>query len=336
MNPKDLLALLGRNNADPLVEAALIHYAVRNRPDVEIDEDDPDGPVVETQSWVKNSRAGIEFGFHDEAAWIGLDETEFGKRPMLLTQIYLYGQHEGVRPYQELLPFGLRLLDDRVTVRKKLEALESTRHSYIRDTWDAPGFRMTVSYSDGERCIGFVLCTLREPPLPTLGYALAQVPSVASLVELLDRPLGDPGIQQALAPLGLQDRVEQIEETGEADFRNPYGLTLDFIDPSAQPPGPVEEVVLSTITFLQERELDSRAWPGELPYAISFDDSPEMAVAKIGRPSDNHVDGDVSGYAMWHDPTFSVHIFYSTMDNRILRVSAIAPGLGATWDEDEE
>ena len=182
MKPTDLLALLGRYNTDPLVEAALRYYAVRNRPEVEIDDEDADGPVVETQSWVKNSRAGIEFGFDDEAAWIGLDETEFGKRPMVLTQIYLYGRHDGVRPYQEPLPFGLQISDDRLTVRKKLTRFEPTRHSHVTDAWDTPEFRMTVSYADGEVCVGVVVCMLREPALPPLGYALQPVPTIATAV----------------------------------------------------------------------------------------------------------------------------------------------------------
>lgn len=331
MDANDLLALLGRYNTDPLVEAALRHYAIRNRPEVEIDEDDADGPVVGTQAWVKNSRAGVEFGFHDEAAWIGLDETEFGKRPMLLTEIYLYGRHDRVRPYQEPLPFGLQLSDDRATVRKKLDRFESTRHSYVRDTWDTPDFRVTVGYADGDRCIDFLACMLREPPLPALGYALAPVPSVESLVGLLDRPFGDPAIQQAFGPLGLQGRHEQIKETGEANFRNPYGFTLYFADPSAQTPALVEEFVLSVMTFFQEREQGARAWPGTLPYAIAFDDSPEMVAQKIGRPPDNQQDDVFSGFAAWHEPTFTVRIFYSTMENRILRVSAIAPGFGTRW-----
>jgi|GEM_PF-6983869 len=88
MRPEELLSLLGARNTDPAVESALVYCRVRNRPEVKIDEDDTDGPVVENQSWVKNSRAGIEFGFCDEAAWRGLDETQFGQGPMVLTEIY--------------------------------------------------------------------------------------------------------------------------------------------------------------------------------------------------------------------------------------------------------
>jgi hypothetical protein len=326
VHPQDLLALLGRYNTDPLVEGALSHYAVRNRPEVTVDERVADGPVVETQSWVKNSRAGIEFGFDDEAAWIGLDETEFGKRPMLLTQIYMYGQHDGVRPYQDPLPFGLQLSDDRVTVRKKLNALESTRHSHVRDTWDAPGFRVTVAFTEGDRSIDFVICTLREPALPALGYALQPVPAVERLVGLLGRPISDSAIRLAFDPLGLEDQVEHIKDTCEADFRNPYGFSLVFSAPIDTIGRDLREIVLSRVTLYQERELDARAWPAELPYAIRFDDSPETAVGKVGRPPDIQDDESFSGHAVWHESTLTLHIFYSTMENRILRVSLIAPG----------
>ena len=336
MLPQDLLGLLGRHDTDPLVEAALSYYGVRNRPEVTVDESDPDGPVVETQSWVKNSRVGIEFGFDDEAAWIGLDETEFGKRPMLLTQIYLFGEHHAARPYLQPLPFGLELSDDRMTIRKKLQALESTRHSYVRDTWDAPGFRMTVAFTPGDRSIRFVLCQLREPPLPPLGYALAPVPAAATLIGLLDRPLDDAAVQSAFEPLGLQNQLAAIEESGEGDFRIPYGLTLGFSAPRNATGSEQRQKVLSHLTLYRERELDARRWPGDLPCGIVFDDSPEAATRKVGRPPDKQLDDEedsFSGYALWHEPRFSLHIFYSTIENRIFRVSLFAPG---SWEKLDE
>jgi hypothetical protein len=337
MNPKDLLALLGRVDTDPLVEAALTDYAVRNRPMLRAGEDDADRPVVETQSWVKNSRAGIEFGFDDEAAWTGLGEADFGQRPMLLTQIYLYGQHERVRPYREPLPFGLRLGDNRATVRKKLDRFESTRHSYIRDTWDTPELRITVSYADGESCIGFVICMLREPPLPPLGYALAPVPSVEAIVDLLGGALDDQHMHSAFDPLGLRGRIDEIKESGEADFRRPYGFSLDFAVPDGTSNPSAKEILLLSVTFFQERDQGPRGWPGELPFAIRFGDSPETVVQKLGRLPDIQSDDeevDFSGEATWHEPRFTVNVFYDTMENRVLRVSAIAPGLRARLHEE--
>lgn len=327
MNPTDLLALLGRPATDPLLEAALQHYAVRNRPEVEIDDEDADGPVVETQSWVKNSRGGIEFGFDDEAAWIGLDETEFGKRPMMLTQLYLYGQHLGVRHYPYPLPFGLKLSDDRATVRHKMDAVGSNRHSYVRDTWDVQGNLVIVSYAARDTCIDCVLCELMEPPLPPLGYALAAPPSVDSLIALLGMPLSDPAVGQALNPLGLQNHLEQIRETNTCDLCDPYGLMVEFTAPQPARGGTPQEALVIGMTFCRERELDARAWRGGLPFDLSFEDSPETAERKLGRAPDERLDDPYSGIALWHEPDFSLCIFYSTVENRLARVSLIAPGV---------
>ena len=323
MNPNDLLALLGRYNTDPLVEAALTHYAVRNRPEVEVEEADVDGPVIETQSWVKNSRAGIEFGFQDEASWSGLDETEFGKRPMVLTEVYFYGKHVGVRPYQEQLPFGLQLSDDRATVRKRLVRFESTRHSHIRDTWDTPEFRIAIAYADGERCIRFVVCMLREPPLPPLGYALGPVPSIEAIMALLGAALDAPAMALAFDPLGLRGRIDDIKQTGVADFRNPYGLLLDFAMPNGtNKNSSTTDIRLHSVTFFEEREQGARTWPGGLPYGIHFGDCPEAVVRRVGRPPDIKHDNenDFWGVAIWDEPELTLKVFYDTMENRLLRV----------------
>lgn len=327
MNPNELLKLLGLYNTDALVETALRQYAVRNRPEVEIEQEDADGPIVETYSWVKNSRAGIEFGFDDDAAWIGLDETEFGKRPMVLTQIYLYGRHDGVRPYQEPLPFGLQLSDDRVAVRKKLDRFEATRHSHITDAWDTQEFRMAVAYANGESCIDFLVCMLREPPLPAFGYALTPVPSVDTMVALLGRPLDDSAVRLAFGTLGLTGRIDEIKDTGEADFLNPYGFLLEFavLDETNNPSA--KDFLLSSMTFVDERELGARRWPGGLPYGIRFGDSPETVVKKLGRRPDIQNDSDFSGNAIWYELKLTVNVLYDTMENRALRVTVTAPVL---------
>jgi hypothetical protein len=325
MNPNDLISLLGRHNTDPLVEAALRHYAVRNRPEVEIDDEDANGPVVETQSWVKNSRAGIEFGFQDEAAWLGLDETQLGKRPMVLIQIYLYGRHEGVRPYQGQLPFGLELSDDKATVRQKLVQFESTRHSYICDTWDTPEFRLTVGYADDETCIEAVICILREPPLPALGYALQPVPTLQTIVGLFGRALNDPAVQSAFDPLGLQAQIDQIKDTGEAYFQHPFGVSLEFALPEDKTKLRADDILLSGVTFFDDREQGARRWPGELPHEIRFGDSMETVVQKLGRPPDTEHYDLISGRALWVEPTLTVNVFYDTTENRTLRVTALAP-----------
>ncbi len=329
MNPQDLLSLLGARQTDPAVEAALVHYQVRNRPAVKIDEDDSDGPVVETQSWVKNSREGIEFGFDDEAAWLGQDETAHGQRPMLLTELYFYGEHQGVRPYAGELPFGLKQSDGRAAVRKKMSPYDATLHSHTRDTWDTPEARITVGYVEGEQSIAVVLCMLPEPPLPPLPYALAAVPSPDSLVALFGSPLDDPALSRELRPLGLSKHIDEVRDSGEADFSNPYGLIVNFSAPKERKARNADDTLLSSITFLRERELGGRGWLGSLPCGLSFDDSPEMAAQKLGRAPDSQDDEDFSGTASWNEPEFTLFILYSTINNRLFRVGVVAPGFAA-------
>ena len=241
---------------------------------------------------------------------------------MLLNQLYLYGQHPNVRPYPYPLPFGPTLNDGRATVRQKMDAVGSNRHTYVRDTWDLQGNLIIVSYAAGDTCIDCVLCELMEPPLPPLGYALVAPPSVDSLVALLGMPLSDPAVGQALDPLGLQDRLAQIRETNTCDLCDPHGLT-----PQSARRGTPQEALLIGMTFCRERELDARAWQGGLPFDLNFEDSPETAERKLGRSPDERLDDPYSGIALWHEPDFSLRIFYSTVENRLARVSLIAPGV---------
>src|SRR5262249_42093526 len=156
--------------------------------------------------------------------------------------------------------------------------------------------------------IDFVFCTLREPTLRDLPYAIAPVPKGESLVAALGLPLSDRALWATFGPLGLQDRMETITETGEADFLNPYGIALGF---SAAGDTDSREVALSSVTLYQERELGARGWPGGLPLGIHFDDSLETLIRKFGRPPDRHAEYEFSGYAVWHEPAATFRIVYN-------------------------
>jgi hypothetical protein len=321
MNPQDLVSLLGLRQDDPLVESALRIFSVRRRPHIVVDDEDADGPVVEKQAWVKNSHLGIEFGFDDEGAWKGLDETAFGQGPMLLTQIYLYGLHQGVDPYPDEVPFGLRMRDDKPTVRRRMLAFESTRRSHIRDTWDTMGCRVTVAYTADESAIEFIVCMLREPPLRPLSYELAAAPRVATLSQLLGHSLEELEVRSALDPLGLQDRVEDIQDAGRAEFPV-HGLSVDFALGGRR-----SVPVISGMTFYRERESGSRQWTGGLPHDIAFEDSLDRIAEKMGRTADEEEDEDFVSYAVWHETDLTIHVLYNSMENRVARVSVYAPGV---------
>jgi hypothetical protein len=63
-----------------------------------------------------------------------------------------------------------------------------------------------------------------------------------------------------------------------------------------------------------------------MPLGLSFDDSPETMLKKVGRPPDHRLDDRFSGSAIWHFPKYSVGIYYDSMENRLARVLLMAPG----------
>jgi hypothetical protein len=324
MRPDELLALLGREATDVAIERTLVSFGIRKRPEVERDEEDVDGPTVETKDWVINSRAGIEFGFEDKASFLGQDEAERGAGPMLLTQLYFYGDHEGVKPYRGSLPFGLELDDNRNIVRAKLVAWEGSRRSYLRDTWELPEFRMTVSYIDEGAHIDFILCLLRPPAIPVDANELTLLPTRDEILGVLGKPLLDPAFQTLLAPLGVERHMEDQGEGRIADFRERFGFELRFRRQKASP-----GLLFSHVVFYRDREMDARGWPGALPRDLKFDDSPERLLQKIGSPPDNLANETFVGYALWHLPEYSIQVKYSTIDNLILCVHVMLPG---AWD----
>ncbi|MEO7206406.1 MAG: hypothetical protein ABI356_12295 [Steroidobacteraceae bacterium] len=335
MDVAEITLLLGLASTDPRIIDALSRFDIDDRPGVKLDDEVPEGPVVELQDWVSNKSAGIEFGFDDEAAWFGLNEFQHGKHSMLLTQVYLYGDHAGVGPYTGSLPFGLQRTDDRTEVRSKLNALDSNRRSYVRDTWESAIFRITISYAQGDTGIAFVLCALREPPLPSFDYVLRAAPPIESFLALIGKKINEPACAGDFTRLGIDLsslKAANAEEEEGVDFRNTYGFEIGFDRPSIYSDnlGAKAPLIFSDVVFYREREMDSRGWSGDLPLGLLLNDSPETVMRKVGLPADEHLDDKFTGYVLWHFAEYSLHVYYSTMDNWILRIRLIAPEL---WDE---
>lgn len=328
MDARDIADLLGSPSTRPQIEDRLRWSGIVDLPQVKIDHLDPDGPVVEVQDWLLSSRAGIEFGFEDEASWRGLDPFHFGRGPMLLTQIYFYGGREGIAPYSGPLPCGVQTTDDRDTVRARLARFESVRRSYVRDTWDLSEFRMTVSYAEDGARIDFVLCAMRPVPRPPPDNAGSDEmpPSIESIIQALGKHWFDPVFRRVFVPLGFDKQLDRVLQGKSAELRRHAGLELGF----AKAPG---STVLSHVVFYRDRELEARGWRGTLPMGIRFDDGPETVLARVGRSPDEGSDTEFSGFILWHFPDFSLHVYYSTVDNLVLRVRILAPGVWASYRE---
>lgn len=331
MEYSEITALLGRSAHDPDIESILDRHHIYGRPQVELDSEDADGPVVETKDWVINSHEGVEFGFEDERAFRTLEPSNWGKGPMILTQIYLYGDHPNVRPYSRLLPFGLQLADDRNTVRAKLASLEVTRRSHLRDAWELDICRMIVSYIDDGAHIGFILFMLPPPSLPIPDIAPPPLPSIETVVTLLGKNIYDAVFRATFAPFGFERCLEEVKRNRVAKFRSTYGFELGFREPGSGAP---TDLVFSHIVFYRERELNAAGWRGALPLAIDFDDSPETVRRKMGYAPDEQGEDQFTGYALWHLRGCSVYVYHSSMENVVLRVRLMAPGVWESYGAD--
>jgi hypothetical protein len=321
MQPDRLIALLGRPATDPAVEQALDHFKIRRRPSVEVDEDDPDGPLVRSQDWLKNRRAGVEFGFDEEASFNGHPVSKKGSYPMLLTQLYFYVEHPEVQPYVDPLPFALAPADNRQRARQKLAPFESTRRSWVRDTWEVPEGQLVVSYVDDGSRIGFVLYSLRLPPTPDEGE-LAIFPAFEDLLSVLGRRMDDPLLRRVVRPFRIDNRLQNRGDTVIVLMRKEFGVELHF--------GGVKSMdanALTNIFLFRDREEEARAWKGVLPQRLAFDDSPEVMFRKMAQTPVDKTEEDFVGYALWHLPEFSLQIKYSTMYNWLLKLRIAGPGV---------
>lgn len=315
------IALLGRPSTDPDVQALLASLNIIRQPSMEIDQNTDDEPVLSAEDWLINRQLGIELGFEARAHLLGEDDFDPYKEPMLLSQMYFYGEHDEVKPYHGRMPFNIGLNDTRDAVRVKLAAYESTRRSYLRDTWEMPECRLTVSYVDNGARIGFVLCLMRPPIMPADQDDAALVPTIDQIRRVMGKPLADPEVRLTFAPLRLDQTLQEDETGSVASFTRHMGIELRFryVDGG-------REQVLANALFYREHEAEGARWPGQLPKGLSFDDSPEQMMQKIGRLPDHLLDEEFEGYATWHFVEYSLQVKYSTMENYILCVQMAAAG----------
>ena len=183
---------------------------------------------------------------------------------------------------------------------------------------------MTVSYADSGERIDFVVCMLRtEPPEPFEG-GTASLPSIAAMTALLGKRVGDAALRTIFVPLGLDRQTLSGDAEQVIDFRRTYGFKLGFRKSPTSPSGPFKALVLHEIEYLRAGEFESRGWRGELAFGINFNDSPEVAVAKVGVPPTSQTEQDFSGTVFWEFPDCALQVVYSNMENIVLRVCVSA------------
>jgi hypothetical protein len=327
MTADDLLNLLGERATHAGVLAALAEFGISSRPSLEPPENPNDEP--DWYNWLLSGRDGIEFGFVDPAYLLARRPSLRGTVPLVLAQLYFYGRHPGVAPYQGDLPFGLSLSDSRAEVRRKLHRFEPVRRSYVRDVWDLPRYRMIVAYVPGVAGVASILCMLRLSPWPAGEEESFRLPRLDQVIDLFGQPWHSAAFRRIFSPFGVESFTANIALRGVADFRYSYGFELYFsVSETADVAKGIAhgDRVFSAIKLFRDRHLDAFGWKGELPYDIRFDDPQSELFRKVVQAPDQTADHDLAGFALWHFPRFSLHLLYSNLANLLLAATIMQPG----------
>ncbi|WP_321818258.1 MULTISPECIES: hypothetical protein [unclassified Paraburkholderia] len=285
----------------------------------------PDGRQA-FYDWILVRRQGVELGFVDSEYQAATARWQWGRGHLLLSQAYFYSGVDDIRAFADELPFELTFEDSREIARAKLAEFEATRHSYRDDTWDVEGYRLSVMYAKAGSAIDRIACRMLASPIPR--KTQVQFPDLIRVADTFGYEARSPEFR-ALWPHSLtDDDFRAIRDDGELDLTQSYGATLGFVDSSSGP-------IFRAITLHRNRDQESVGWHGALPLGLDFEDSPETLFGKISRQPIQQANSVLTGHAVWHFDNYTLHVLYSNLDNRLLRVKLLSPG---TWKcvEDED
>ncbi|WP_341645988.1 hypothetical protein [Thauera sp. SDU_THAU2] len=279
----------------------------------------PDDDPYAFYDWVLVRRQGVELGFVEENYHLGKAKHLWGTGRLLFAQVYYYAGFDDVERCETPLPYGLSWEDSRENVRSRMIPAANTLHSSsISDTWDVPeGYRLTVTYGGNpihaERMVCQQVPILLRPSQPVAPPTLDQI-----IVHW-----GDSVAQtdwRALWSHRLDnDAVRQGVDSGEIDLTDSFGATLHIESDNGAP-------LLRAISLHSNREADSVGWRGHLPQGLDFEDSPDILFQKIRKQPVSTSQGNITGHAVWNFPDYTLHVLYSCVDNRLMRIKLIAPG----------
>jgi hypothetical protein len=323
----ELIALLGKEATDPEVVEALADLEILWPPELEEPEDDPD-EEPDWYVWRPSSKNGFEFGFQDEAHLRARDTDLRGKGPLILSQVYFYGEHEGVHPFAGELPYGLQLAEPLTAARDKVtKVIGAPPRIHRRAVWDGPDARLVLQHVPGRDLLDSLLVKLRPDDWPAPDPA-PPLPRIDQMIALFGQAWYAPPMRALFFPLGLGQGGRDIAIHRNADLRA-HGLELYFFrDKNRDDDNPLKDkgAGLSAFKLFGPRYQDARGWTGTLPHGLTFMDAYPDLVRKMGRKPDDEHDENLSGYAVWVMPAYTLHILYDNVDNVLSAVTIFAPG----------
>lgn len=313
MNATDFTSLFGAASDDERVINLFRKLNTLRRPQR------PNASHFEFYDWILVRKLGLELGFVDEEYQAATERFRWGHGKLILAQAYFYSENHKIKQFPGNLPEGLNFSDSRKQANEKLAKFETTRHSYVNDTWDLNGYRLTLNYKNNDRTIDKIAC--RMLPNPISSTTQLDFPNLETIYNALGCAVHSREFRE-LWPDSLNDKNHQASENDtELDLRESLGLSLQFVTSSTG-------ALFHSITFHRNRDQDSAGWGGRLPNDLDFEDCPRALFLKISTPPSKQGNSDLTGYAVWHFAQYTLHVLFSNIENRLIRVKLTTPG---TW-----
>ena len=238
-----------------------------------------------------------------------------------------------MRPFAGQFPFEILVDDSRATVRAKLSSLEIAPRSHRRDVWDGPKFRVIAEHNGTSGKLDSLLVAIPLAPWPPLPGPTPTLPSIDEIIALFGQTSDTADLRRVFLPLGLDRCAAGLATRRSADLKRAHGLELNFYrDATREDDKPINDkgALFSAAKFYRSRRLEARQWAGALPCNLEFDLAYPDIVKRVGRAPDKSRDDNLSGFALWHLPAFTLHVQYDNIINVSHVVSIFQPG---TWEE---
>lgn len=313
-----LLDSLKMDTQDPALRSLLVDVLdTYGFPEFVDDDDEP-----QLYDWVLVTRKGVELGFIDRAYYDAKPYYAWHSEGAFLSQVYFYCGFDDVAPYTGELPYGITWQDDRGTVLTKAQASTGVlRQSDVSDVWEYDDIMLTINYNADSQLAERIVYHLT--PKPIAPPADITPPPFAALANYLYEDIDNDAFRQLFGDYLSQDMLDEAYQTDEIDLMDSYGIRMFTASGTGA-------LLLHSITFYANRELDSVGWQGHLPFGLNFNTSPNALFSSVNATAEpRQLDIDVNdGYALWDFEHYSLHVLFSTFTNQVLRVTVSSPVFG--------
>jgi hypothetical protein len=295
----EILAVVGRQMTDPVLEDLFQRLDIIWRPDV--------GPD-RRNDWI--ATANVEFGFED-FGYFGAQDAAARGQPAILQQVCFYAARPGESHDPPIgLPGNLDFAHDRVEVRKRLIPQASSVRLGRRDAFEIEGLTFSVAYNDATS-VDVLLVLMERASRKNLA-----VPPLSSseLLSYIGLPWYDRALRRRLYSLtAAEGAIGQVKKHGSCNLIREAAVRLLY-DRSGT------TWTLSGFELYRHRVLDAADWQGDLPYGITFHDSSAELTRKLGVKPSFWREDDLDAFGSWSLAELDIAVTFDLIVNLVSSV----------------